>query len=150
MHRFSILAITRSCISRSIFPSICNLLIKLSRRPAQRSSSEQMQMEMEYRLTRSGADVEDRSIAVFDAAFAGDFGGHQLAAAKDFSVGVFRFFESRDVLSGNDQHVGRCLRRDVVEGEDVLVFPDLLCGNPAGENLAEKTVSHGEDFKFKI
>jgi len=109
-----------------------------------------MQMKMEYRLARAGADVEDRPIAVFDAAFAGDFGGHKLAAAQGFRVRIFRLFESHNVFSGNNQHVGRGLGIDVFEGEGVFVFINFLCGNPARENLAEKTVSHEEDFKFKI
>ncbi len=91
-------------------------------------------MKMEYRLAGAGTDVKDRSVAALNAAFAGDFGGHELAAAQGFRVRIFRLLESHDVPSGNDQHVGGGLRIDVIEGK----------------NLAEKTVSHEEDFKFKI
>ena len=107
-------------------------------------------MKMEYRLAGAGTDVKDRSVAALNAAFAGDFGGHELAAAQGFRVRIFRLLESHDVPSGNDQHVGGGLRIDVIEGEGVFVFVNFLCGNPAGKNLAEKTVSHEEDFKFKI
>jgi hypothetical protein len=44
------------------------------------------------------------------------------------------------VLFGNDEHMSWRLRFDVFEDEGLGVFIDLLCGNLALDDAAEKTV----------
>jgi hypothetical protein len=43
---------------------------------------------------------------------------------------------------GNDEHVGRGFGVDVFEDEDFVVLVNLLRGNLAGYDLAEKTIVH--------
>src|SRR5258708_4436832 len=98
----------------------------LSRRPGQLSSAEQMQVQMKHRLSRTRAYVVDGAIAVFNAAFASDFRGDDLAVAEQFGVGVLRFLKADDVFLGNNQHVRRRFGIDVFKGESLVVFVDLL------------------------
>jgi hypothetical protein len=44
-------------------------------------------VEVEYRLTRAGPDVEDSAVSVLDVALAGDLGSGEMAAADDVGVG---------------------------------------------------------------
>src|SRR5882724_1920911 len=58
----------------------------LPRRPSELPSAEQMQVQMKYGLSCARAYVVDGAIAVFNAAFARDFGGDDLAVAEQFGV----------------------------------------------------------------
>jgi len=74
----------------------------LSRGPSQRASAEEVDVEVEDGLAGAGADVEDGAVALFDVALAGDLGGGEMAAADEFGVGGFGFFQSREMFLGND------------------------------------------------
>ena len=100
-------------------------------------------MEVEDGLAGAGADVEDGAVAVFDVALAGDVGGGEVAAAYQFGVFGLGFFESGEVFFGDDQDVGRGLRVDVFEGEDVFVFVNLFGWNFTAEDAAEEAVGVG-------
>jgi hypothetical protein len=97
-------------------------------------------VEVEDRLSGTGAHVEDRSVSLLDVALAGDFGGCEVAAANDFRVGSFGFFQSRKMFLRNDENVRGCLGIDVFEGEDVGVLVNFLSGYFAADDPAEKAV----------
>jgi hypothetical protein len=120
---------------------------ELSRRPGQRASAEEVDVEVEDGLSGAGADVEDGAVALLEVALAGDVGGGEVAAADEFSVGGFGFFQTGKMFFGNDQNVRGGLRVDVFEGEDVVVLVNLFRGDFAAEDTAEEAVggrvSHG-------
>jgi len=101
---------------------------------------------MEYGLPGAGSDVEDGAVALLDVASTGDFGGGEMAAADEFGVRGFGFLQSGEMFFGDDEDVSRGLRADVFEGEDMLVFVDLLCWDLAADDAAEEAgcswVSH--------
>ena len=97
-------------------------------------------MEVEDGLSGAGADVEDGAVALLEVALAGDVGGGEVAAADEFSVGGFGFFQTGKMFFGNDQNVRGGLRVDVFEGEDVFVLVNFLRGDFAAEDAAEEAV----------
>jgi hypothetical protein len=97
-------------------------------------------VEVEDRLSGAGADVEDGAVALLDVALASDLGGGEVAAADDFGIGGLGFFESGKMFFGDDEDVSGGLRVDVFEGEDLVVFVNLLGGDFAGDDAAEEAV----------
>ena len=103
-------------------------------------------MEVEDGLSGAGSDVQDGAVSVLDIALAGDVGGGQMAAADDFSVRTFRFFQSGEMTFGDDEHMGRRLRINVFKGEDVFIFEDFLRRNLAANNAAEEAIGIGHSW----
>jgi len=101
-------------------------------------------VQMKDGLAGLGADVEDGAVAVFDLPIASNFGRRQMAASDDISLVFLRFFQSANMLFGNDQNVGRGFGIDVFEGEGVLVFVDFLRRNLAGDDFAEEAVHRNQ------
>jgi len=93
-------------------------------------------------LPRTRPDVEHGSVAILDAALACDIGGGELAVADKLGILGQRFFQSADVLLGNDQHVRRSLRINIVEGVGMLVFVNFLGGYFPANDAAEQAVVH--------
>ena len=96
-----------------------------------------MHVQVKNRLPGMRADVEHGSIAVLDAALARDIGGDELAAADQLGILCHSFLQSADVFFGNDQHMRRGLRINIVEGVGVLVFVDFLGGYFPANDAAE-------------
>ena len=67
-----------------------------------------------------------------------------LAGGQGGIVGLVNAGHAGDVLLGDHQHMGGCLGIDVAEGVDLLVLVNLGGGDVTGDDLAEKTVVHGE------
>src|SRR5258708_1666488 len=61
-------------------------VLALARGPAQLAAAEQVQVQMEDGLSRAGAYVVDRAIAVFNAAFARDLCRDDLAVSQQLGV----------------------------------------------------------------
>ena len=97
---------------------------------------------MEDGLARSRADVVHRAVAVLDAALARNLRRYQVRVPDNLRVLRFRFLQAANVLLGNDQHVRRRLRVNVLDYENMLVLVNLLAGCLAGNHVAEETVGH--------
>jgi len=54
------------------------------------------------------------------------------------------------VAFGDDQHVGRPLRVDIVERKHAIVFVHNRCRDLALDDLAEETVSHGTTYLVRL
>jgi hypothetical protein len=117
-------------------------LIFLSGRPGKRAAAEQVQMQVEDGLARSGADVVDRSVAALYAPLASQFGRHQLAITDQLRIRFLRFFEVYNVSLGDDEQVSGGLRIDVLENESLIIFVNFPGWHITGDNLAEEAVSH--------
>src|SRR5581483_6427660 len=122
----------------SIFSSVVFIWQFLSWRPAQVTTSQQMKVEVKDGLAGSRSDIENRTVAVFNAAFARQLGRYQVQVAD--ILGIFRLgtFDVHDVFFGNDEHVGGSLRPDVLERKRTLVFIDFFGRHIATNELAEK------------
>ena len=122
-------------------------LQQLSRGPGQGPSAEQVDVEVEDRLSRARADVENGAVSLLDVALACNLGGGEVAAADDCGISGVSFLQSGKMLFRNNEDVRGRLRIDVFEGEDVGVFVNFLGGNLAAENAAKEAVrdrvSHG-------
>ena len=114
----------------------------LPRRPAQVASAEQMYVQVEHRLAGLRADVQYRSVTIFDFPVAGYFRCGQMAASDDLGFVLLRFLQTTNVFLGHDKDVRRRLWVDVFEGKGVLVFVDFLRRDLAGDDLAKKTIFH--------
>src|SRR5581483_4372074 len=115
----------------------------LSRRPVQRASADQVQVDVEHGLARVAVGVEeDAESAGGDAAVLRDRrrAPHQLA--DDRVVVRRQVVERGDVLLRNDEHMRRTLRIDVVEREHAVVFVDDRRGDLASGDFAEEAVGH--------
>lgn len=97
-------------------------------------------MQVKHGLARARADVEDGAVAMLDVALAGDLRCGEMAAANDFCVSGFGFFQIRKMPLRNNEHVGGRLRMDVLEGVNILIFMNLLGGNLAADDAAEKAI----------
>jgi len=97
-------------------------------------------------LSSAGANVEDGAVSLLDLALAGDRGSGQMAAADDFGVAAFRFFQSRKMPFGYDEHMGRRLRVNVFKREDVFIFENSFRRNLAANDSAEETIGIGHSW----
>ncbi len=110
--------------------------------------SDEVDVQVENRLSRIGTDVEHSAVSVFDATLARNLRGREMAAADQ--LGFFRggFFQSANVFLGNHEHMRGPLRIDVLKSKGVIVFVNLLGGNLAAHDAAKQAVSHGENLKL--
>ncbi|OLE90553.1 MAG: hypothetical protein AUF79_10000 [Crenarchaeota archaeon 13_1_20CM_2_51_8] len=97
---------------------------------------------MEDGLACSLANVEHGAIAIFNAALAGNVRSSQMASANCIGILARSFFQPANVFFGNDQHMRRRLRIDVLKCKRVLVFIDFFGGNFSTNNTAEQTIFH--------
>src|SRR2546426_8157996 len=75
---------------------------------------------MEDGLACSLANVEHGAIAIFNAALAGNVRSSQMASANCIGILARSFFQPANVFFGNDQHMRRRLRIDVLKCKRVL------------------------------
>ena len=100
-------------------------------------------------------DVVDRLaaqvVAVHDdpeAVLAALFFGQPLRREKDVSgkrlvILLAEIVERGDVLLRDHQEVHGRLGRNIVEGDDLIVFINLVCGDVSRHDLAEQTIHGG-------
>ena len=101
-------------------------------------------MQMRHGFAGVGAVVEDEAIAAgFQAKFFRDLRSFEQQMAEDLMVFRFRFAEARDRLFGDQENVRRCLRVDVAEGDDLVVFIDNVRRDFAGDDFFKKCFAHG-------
>ena len=106
------------------------------------SPAQQVHVQVKNGLPGTRPDVEHGSVAILDAALACDVGGGELAVADELGILGHRFFQPANVFFGNDQHVRRGLRIDVVEGVGMFVFVNFLGGYFPANDAAEQAVVH--------
>src|SRR2546430_2363701 len=85
--------------------------------------------------------VEHQSVAfAVNLPLLGNSVGDFNHSGKHGRVGSSDVVHRWDVLLGNYEHMGRCYRPDVLEGDDLFVTEDFLRRNLTLEDLAEQTV----------
>lgn len=99
---------------------------------------------MEDRLACIRPNVIDSTETLLKFAFMRNLCRHKLAIAHELRIRFRCLVDPDNMLLWDDQHVRWRLRIDVLERESLLVFIDFLGGNFAGNDLAEKTVSHNK------
>ncbi len=122
----------------------------LARRPGQRTSTEQVDVDVEDGLSGAGPNVEDGAVSLLDFSQAGNVGGGEVAAADEFGVGSLGFLQTREMSPRNDQHMRRRLRADVFESEHMLVLIDFPGGDFTAEDAAEEAAGSGVSHKKRV
>ena len=103
----------------------------------QRTSADQVHVEVEHRLSGPWPDVQYGTIAILNCPLSCNMRRGEVAKSNQFRVFRLSFLQARDMFLGEDEHVGRPLGVDIFKGERVLVFIKLLGGNFTTDNTAE-------------
>src|ERR1051325_4514660 len=112
----------------------------LSRRPVKRSSAQQVHMQMKNGLARAASIVHDGAVPLAQFSVSGQFRSHQRDFSQERFVRVSRLLQRSKMLLRTNQNVGRRLRIDVFERENVGIFMEQLRRNLLGGNFAEQTI----------
>jgi hypothetical protein len=108
----------------------------------QRTSADQVHVEVEHGLSGPLPDVQHGAVAILNRPLSGNVRRGEEATANEFRVFWLSFLQARNMFLGKDEYVRRALGVDIVKGEGVLVFVDFLGGNFTADNTAEQTISH--------
>ena len=104
-------------------------------------SADDVQVDVEHRLAGISLAVEhETGTGFFDPQLLRDNLGAVKHLAHEFAIIRLHVHDSRDVALRHDQEVYRCLRGDVVEGENIVVFVDFLGRDFTLDDFAEKTI----------
>ena len=110
-------------------------------RPAHCLSADDVQVDVEHRLAGISLAVEHKTgTAFFETEVLRDKLCTVEHLAHEFTIFRLHVHDSRDVALRHDQEVYRCLRGDVVEGENIVVFVDFLGRDFTLDDFAEKTI----------
>ena len=105
------------------------------------ASRQQMQMDVEDRLTCFAIRVEHRPVAAIGVAvFPGDLRSRAMHGPNEAVVVRRQIVQRGDVSSRDDQHMQRRLRVDVFDRDQLIVLMHELSRNLAADDLAEETV----------
>ena len=103
------------------------------------ASTEEVDVKMGNGFSAVGTVVDDESVAcgsyVFAAGYVG--GGEEKVAEEAVIIGLGSS-DTGDGFFGNDKNVDRGLRRNVAEGEALVVFENDVSGDFAGDDFFEK------------
>ena len=101
-------------------------------------------MDMKDSLPGVAICVEYRSVSTRrQAAFLGDGRGAPNELAHQLIVFDADIVERGNMALRHDEHMRRCLRFDVVEGDDAVVLVDERRGESSVDDFAEEAVGHG-------
>jgi hypothetical protein len=105
--------------------------------------SEHMHVYVIDRLAAKVVAVHDDAEAFLATLFFGEALGCKEDMAGERLVILFaQIVQGSDVLLWYDQKMYGCLGSDVIEGNDLIVFINPMCGNLPSHDLAEQTI-HG-------
>lgn len=100
-------------------------------------------MQMRDGLAGVGTVVDDEPVtAALQAEPFGHSGGLKEQVAEDLMILRAGFGQTRDGFLGNDQHMRRCLRSNIAEGDDLVVFEDNVGRNFAGDDFFKQSFIH--------
>jgi|TARA_R100000541_G_scaffold2163_2_gene7645 hypothetical protein len=100
--------------------------------------TEHMHMDVMYRLTSKVVAVHDNPKAFLTALLFGQtLRGKKDMASEKLVVILTEVMQGCDVFLWNYQEMRRRLGRDVIEGDNLFVFIDLLRGEGPGDDLAK-------------
>lgn len=103
---------------------------------------EEMKMNVEYRLAGAGIIVIDYPEPFFSNSVLPRYqGGHLKDMADEGIVLRVEIHSIYEMFPGNEQDVGRCNRRDILDGNDLFILINFLCGYFSLDDLAENTVA---------
>lgn len=92
-------------------------------------------MQMWHGFATVGTIVDHESVTrFFEPDFLRDFRSFEQQMTECLMIGSGRFCNARDGFFGDDQDVGRSLRRDVLECEHEVVLVNDLRWNFAGDD----------------
>jgi hypothetical protein len=116
----------------------------LSRRPVEHSSSQDVDVQVKYRLPSAGAVIDHRAITTrFDPALASEFSGNVKEMSDQTFVFRFHHTEGFEVSPRYHEEMDRRLRVQILDRNRGLILEhDLGRGLPPDDS-AEDAVFHG-------
>jgi hypothetical protein len=99
-----------------------------------------MQMQVENRLARPAAGVENSPVAIREIPLARELRGDEHDLSEQGLILRLRFVKRREMFPRAQENVRRRLGVDVLEREDVGVLIDKRCGDLFCGNLAKQAV----------
>lgn len=124
---------------------------RLTRRPIQRATAEDVQVQVKHRLTRARAGVDDGAITVFGQTFQrGNTGRCVQQTADNGSVMRGSVIERGNVRARNHQNMRRGLRVKVPKRDGIIIAVNDLCGNLARCDAAENTIHKPKTQSQKV
>jgi hypothetical protein len=101
-------------------------------------------VEVVHSLAAVGLAVDHESGAHFGTTlFCRKLLGFKENAPQESLIPALQFHDVPDVPLGDDKKMNRRLGRDVVKGQKLVIFVDLLGRNFTGRYFTENTVAHG-------
>src|SRR6478609_4255302 len=89
--------------------------------------------------------IKDQSkTGLIQSQFFGDLRSFEQEVTQNLVVFRLSFSDSRDRLLGNDQHMDRRLRLNILEGEYQLVFVNDAGRHLASDNFLEQGLAHAQ------
>ena len=105
--------------------------------------AEYMQMEMIDGLPAVPSSTDYGSVAIFEALGPRDLRSCPKQVSQQRLIFLCYLSERRDVLSGDDQHVGRSSRINVQESVALFILIDGLGWDGAGSDFAKQAFHNG-------
>lgn len=100
-------------------------------------------MQMRDGFAGIGTVIDDEAkAALADVKLFGERSGFEEQMAKDLMIFRLRLGDPRNRFLGNDEHMNRCLRLDVLEGDDFVVFVENFGGDFAVDDFFKKGFAH--------
>lgn len=112
------------------------------------TATNQMHMQVKYRLAGLWADIQHRPVSIFNCSVAGNVGGSKVTETNQFGFFGSGFFEPGNVLFRDDQDMSWTLRVEILKRENVIIFKNFLRWHFSADNAAKKTVRHGRLLTF--
>ena len=101
---------------------------------------EEVKMNMEYRLAGAGVIITDYPEPFFrHSLFPRKQGGYLKDMANEGIVFPVEIQGIYEMFPGDEQNMGRCDRRNVLDGDDQFILVNVLCGDFSFDDLAENT-----------
>ena len=107
--------------------------------PVEGAASEDVYVQVRDSFARHQPIVYDNPKPVVQIAKLGDLGNGEHQVGENFGIAILRFGKPFNGLDGEEQHVGGCLRIDVVYRGANIVAVNNLRGNLAVEYFLEKS-----------
>jgi hypothetical protein len=123
----------------------------LAWRPVEVASTEEMDGEMGDCFATVGAVVDDEAVAGGGYVFAaGDLSGCEEEVAEEALIIGLGGSDAGDGFFRNDEDMDRCLRRDVAEGEALVVFKNDVSRDFASDDTLKNGLRHERRLSAKL
>ncbi len=108
------------------------------------ASAQDMKMQMKHALASMRSGVDDDTVPRLGNLLQfRDLTANQQQPSEQLSIRIVQLSHRNHMFPGNDQHMDRRLRIDIVECDHQIVLIDEGCRNSPRDDFAKETVAHG-------